>query len=144
MDALREYNEKIKPFTDIKGCAFKSYNWYKGGADELVYEAGLCWELKQLGYQVLRQQDFPIFYKGEQTNILRRIDVAVETFTLGNIILELKSVNYIEDKHRQQLHSYLRLTNTRYGMLLNFGPKMVYTEIWEYNPTDNSCYRIKV
>lgn len=142
MDALAEYRDRMRPFGDIKGCAFKSYNFYHDGVDELIYEVGLLWELEQLGYKVHRQKEFPVYYKGAVTDICRRMDLVVETPKIGNIILELKSVNYVEDKHRKQLWSYMRLTDTTYGMLINFGPKGVYTETFEYDSQSNSCYRI--
>lgn len=141
MDAQKEYNDRVKVFYDIKGCAFRSQDWYHGGVDELVYEVGLKWELEHLGYIVLRQTEFPVYYRGVQTDIRRRMDLVVAS-QLGNIILELKAVNFIDDKHRNQLHSYLRLTNTVYGMIINFSPKGVYTEIWEFDAYKNFCRRI--
>ena len=145
MDALKEYKDKSKVFFDIKGCAFRSQDWYHGGVDELVYEVGLKWELENLGYTVLRQTEFPVYYRGVITNIRRRVDLVVQSKYIGNVILELKAVNFIEDKHRLQLHSYMRLTNTTYGMMINFSPKgIVYTEIWEYDSIKNTCYRITV
>ena len=121
-----------------------SYNWYREIVDELVYEVGLKIELEQLGYKVHRQEEFEVYYKEKPTGIFRRMDVVVETETLGNIVLELKSINFIEDKQRKQLWSYLRLLNNRYGMLINFGQQSVYTEIWEYDPKTNSCSRVSL
>jgi len=142
MDALAEYRERMKPFSDIKGCAFNTYNFYHDGVDELIYEVGLKWELEQFGYMVHRQEEFPVYYKGVKTDVVRKMDLVVETPMIGNIILELKAINFIEDKQRKQLWSYMRLTNTTYGMLINFGPKGVYTEVFEYDSNSNSCYRI--
>lgn len=145
MDALKEYDDKTKVFFDIKGCAFRSQDWYHGGVDELVYEVGLKWELEHLGYTVLRQTEFPVYYRSVLTDIRRRLDLVVVSPHVGNIILELKAVNFVEDKHRAQLHSYLRLTNTTYGMLINFSPKgIVYTEIWEFDAIKNICRRITI
>ena len=139
---LKEYEKQVKPIRDIKGCAFNAYNWFRENVDELVYEVGLKIELERLGYKVRRQEEFEVYYKGEPTGMFRRMDLIVETSTMGNIILELKAVNYIEDKHRKQLWSYQRLLNNEYGMIINFGPKDVYTEIWEYDIQSNSCKRV--
>jgi len=138
---LNEYRERLKPFEDIKKCAFNSYNWYHEGVDELTYEVGLKIELEAKGYVVHRQEEFQVYYKGEPTDLRRRMDLVVETPKLGNVILELKALNFIEDKQRKQLWSYLRLLNNEYGMIINFGPKDVYTEIWHYDSETNKCER---
>lgn len=130
MTDLEIKNRRVKVFSDIVGCAFRAYNYFHWGVDELVYEAGLKAELKELGYQVLRQQEFPIYYKGKPTEVNRRIDVVVRDEVLGFVILELKAMEYIYDVQRAQLWSYMKLLNNKYGMLINFSPKGVYSENW--------------
>lgn len=130
MTDLEIKNRRVKVFSDIVGCAFRAYNYFHWGVDELVYEAGLKAELEELGYQVLRQQDFPIYYKGKPTEVNRRIDVVVRDEVLGFVILELKAMEYIYDVQRAQLWSYMKLLNNKYGMLINFSPKGVYSENW--------------
>ena len=130
MTDLEIKNRRVKVFFDIVGCAFRAYNYFHWGVDELVYEAGLKAELEELGYQVLRQQEFPIYYKGKPTEVNRRIDVVVRDEVLGFVILELKAMEYIYDVQRAQLWSYMKLLNNKYGMLINFSPKGVYSENW--------------
>ena len=130
MTDLEIKNRRVKVFSDIVGCAFRAYNYFHWGVDELVYEAGLKAELEELGYQVLRQQEFPIYYKGKPTEVNRRIDVVVRDEVLGFVILELKAMEYIFDVQRAQLWSYMKLLNNKYGMLINFSPKGVYSENW--------------
>jgi GxxExxY protein len=130
MTDLEIKNRRVKVFSDIVGCAFRAYNYFHWGVDELVYEAGLKAELEELGYQVLRQQEFPIYYKGKPTEVNRRIDVVVRDEVLGFVILELKAMEYIYDVQRAQLWSYMKLLNNKYGMLINFSPKGVYSENW--------------
>ena len=130
MTDLEIKNRRVKVFSDIVGCAFRAYNYFHWGVDELVYEAGLKAELEELGYQVLRQQEFPIYYKGKPTEVNRRIDVVVRDEVLGFVILELKAMEYIYDVQRAQLWSYMKLLNNKYGMLINFSPKWVYSENW--------------
>ena len=69
--------QRTKVFSDIVGCAFRSYNYFHWGFDEIVYEAGLKAELEDLGYEVFRQQEFPIYYKGRPTEVNRRMDLVV-------------------------------------------------------------------
>ena len=130
MTDLEIKNRRVKVFSDIVGCAFRAYNYFHWGVDELVYEAGLKAELEELGYQVLRQQEFPIYYKGKPTEVNRRIDVVVRDEVLGFVILELKAMEYIYDVQRALLWSYMKLLNNKYGMLINFSPKGVYSENW--------------
>lgn len=130
MTDLEIKNRRVKVFSDIVGCAFRAYNYFHWGVDELAYEAGLKAELEELGYQVLRQQEFPIYYKGKPTEVNRRIDVVVRDEVLGFVILELKAMEYIYDVQRAQLWSYMKLLNNKYGMLINFSPKGVYSENW--------------
>ena len=130
MTDLEIKNRRVKVFSDIVGCTFRAYNYFHWGVDELVYEAGLKAELEELGYQVLRQQEFPIYYKGKPTEVNRRIDVVVRDEVLGFVILELKAMEYIYDVQRAQLWSYMKLLNNKYGMLINFSPKGVYSENW--------------
>lgn len=135
-------SRRIKLFSDIVGCAFRSYNYYHWGVDEIVYEAGLKVELEEMGYQVIRQQEFPIFYKGKPTEVNRKMDLVVRDSVLGFVILELKSMDYVGDNQRRQLWSYMKLLNVSYGMLINFGPKGVFSENWKLGDTFNDfCIR---
>ena len=143
MTDLEIKNRRVKVFSDIVGCEFRAYNYFHWGVDELVYEAGLKAELEELGYQVLRQQEFPIYYKGKPTEVNRRIDVVVRDEVLGFVILELKALEYIYDVQRAQLWSYMKLLNNKYGMLINFSPKGVYSENWMLgSDIKDKCIRV--
>ena len=143
MTDLEIKNRRVKVFSDIVGCAFRAYNYFHWGVDELVYEAGLKAELEELGYQVLRQQEFPIYYKGKPTEVNRRIDVVVRDEVLGFVILEVKALEYIYDVQRAQLWSYMKLLNNKYGMLINFSPKGVYSENWMLgSDIKDKCIRV--
>lgn len=139
-----EFETKRKQMCDrITGCAFNSYNYWHAGVDELVYEAGLCCELEDAGYHVHRQEEFPIYYKGRASKVHRRFDLIVSDEELGNMIIELKALDTIGELHRKQLWSYLRLSNSPFGMLINFSPNGVYSERWGYDSMTQKCYRIK-
>ena len=72
------------------------------------------------------------------------MDFVVSTPLIGDIIVELKALNAIDDRQRKQLWSYLRLTNTKYGILINFGPQSVYSEKWEYDSETNRFLAINI
>lgn len=143
MNELEFEAKRHQLFNTITGCAYNSYNYWHAGMDELVYEAGLCCELEDAGYFVHRQEEFPIYYKGRPSKVNRRFDLVVSDRELGNVVLELKSLDTVGDIQRRQLWSYLRLMNCRFGMLINFSPKGVYSERWGFDEDTNRVFRIK-
>lgn len=132
---------KYQLVQDVVGCAFASYNFYHAGMDELIYEAGLMSELIERGYDVRRQEEFPVYYKGRPTPVNRRLDLVIQHKQLGLVILELKALDYCGDPQRRQLWSYMKLMNGHVGMLINFSPKGVYTENWELSSNADFCTR---
>lgn len=142
MDKVEFENRKIQMFARIVGCAFNAYNYFHAGMDELVYEAGLIVELEQHSMRVHRQEEFPIYYKGVPSPVKRRMDLVVSDRDLGDIIIELKAIDYISDVQRRQLWSYMKLMNCRYGMLINFNNEGVYSEDWELNLETGFCHRV--
>ena len=62
-----------------------------------------------------------MIYEGEQFNEGFRVDLFVE----GKVIIELKSVESINPAYRKQLLTYLKLTNTKLGFILNFGAALM-------------------
>ena len=131
MTELEFANRKTQMFARFVGCAFRAYNYFHAGMDELVYEAGLVVELEQHSMRVHRQEEFPIYYRGVPSPVKRRMDLVVNDPELGMIIIELKAIDYITDVQRRQLWSYMKLMNCRFGMLINFNKEGVYSEDWE-------------
>ena len=127
MDLIKEHNKKYKFFSDITGVAMKVYNEYRPGLLESAYEAALKYLLEQQGYKVERQVHLPIYWKDVQLDQTYRMDLVVN----DNIILELKAVSYADKEHRKQLFNYMNLTHMPYGMLINFGPKGLFSEWYE-------------
>jgi GxxExxY protein len=87
------------------------------GLFENVYEAILSKLLAQKGLYVQRQVSIPIVFQGEYFDEGFRIDL----FVNGKVIIELKSVEKITEVHKKQLLTYLKLSNTKLGFILNFG-----------------------
>jgi GxxExxY protein len=86
------------------------------GLLESVYEECLSYELKSRGFNVNRQYQIPLVYKGVNLNSNLRLDLLVN----NEIILELKSVSEVHPIHEAQLLSYLKLSNKWLGLLINF------------------------
>ena len=91
------------------------------GLLENVYEIVLLKLLANKGLHVQRQVSIPIDVEGEHFDEGFRVDLFVE----GKVIIELKSVEKIADVHKKQLLTYLKLTNTKLGFILNFGAGMM-------------------
>jgi len=87
------------------------------GLLESVYEVILVKLLAKKGLSVQRQVSIPIEFEGEHFDEGFRVDL----FVNRKVIIELKSVEKITDAHKKQLLTYMRLTNTKLGYILNFG-----------------------
>jgi len=86
------------------------------GLLESTYQAMMEQELKLRGISFRRQVDLPVSYKGIALDCGYRIDLLVE----GKIIVEIKAVEEIHPLHEAQLMTYLKLTGSRVGLLINF------------------------
>ena len=87
------------------------------GLLENVYEVILMKLLAKKGLSVQRQVSVPLEFEGEYFTEGFRADLFIE----GKVIVELKSVERIALVHKKQLLTYLKLTNTKVGYILNFG-----------------------
>ena len=86
------------------------------GLLESVYEHCLMKELHNRGIKAERQVPLPVFYKDEKLDIGFRADILVE----DAIIIELKSVREVDEIHRAQIITYLKITGNKLGLLINF------------------------
>ena len=91
------------------------------GLLESVYDLILMKLLVKKGLSVQRQVSIPIEYEGEHFDEGFRVDLFIE----GKVIIELKSVEKITEAHKKQLLTYLKLTNTKLGYILNFGAELM-------------------
>ena len=107
--------------TIILDTAFYLHKNLGPGLLESVYEAILARLLSRKGLSVQRQVSIPIEFEGEYCEEGFRADLFVE----GKVIIELKSVGKITDTHKKQLLTYLKLTNTKLGYILNFGGELM-------------------
>ncbi len=103
--------------SDVVESAFRIHRALGPGLLESVYETLLAHELEGLGHSVQRQVPVPVRYGQVVFDVGFRADVVVE----GRVILELKAVEKQHPVHSRQLLTYLRATDLRLGMLLNFG-----------------------
>lgn len=83
---------------------------------ESSYEACLLFELRKSGLNVKSQVPLPISYNGFLLEAGYRIDILVEE----RVIVEIKAVDQLADIHTAQILTYLKLTNLKLGLLINF------------------------
>ena len=111
----------MRELDDITGgivdAALRIHRDLGPGLLESVYETVLARALDQRGFQVERQQAIRFEYDGMVFEEGLRIDLLVD----NRVIVELKSVERLAAVHSKQLLTYLKLTNTPVGLLINFG-----------------------
>ena len=107
--------------TIIVDTAFYMHQNLGSGLLESVYETVLTRLLSNKGLCIQRQVSIPIVFEGEQFDEGFRADLFVE----GKVIIELKSVEKITPIHKKQLLTYLKLTNTKLGYILNCGAELM-------------------
>lgn len=101
----------------VVDTALKVHRELGPGLLETVYETILAYELEKQGLHVERQFPVAIDYRGIKFDEAFRADMIIE----DKVILELKSVESVNNAHKKQLLTYLRLTGMKLGFLLNFG-----------------------
>ncbi len=105
----------------IIGAAIEVHKVLGPGLLESAYEMGLERELKIRGLNVRRQVALPLVYKGEKCDIGYRIDLLVE----NKVIVEIKSVESLNNVHIAQVLTYLKLSNCKLGLLINFNVSLL-------------------
>jgi len=100
----------------IRGAIFNVYNNLGPGLLESVYVAALKYELKKSNLRVRIEVPVPVHYENEKLDIGFRIDILVE----NKVIIEVKSVQNLLEVHHKQVLTYLKLTNLKLAILINF------------------------
>jgi len=100
----------------VIGAAIEVHKTLGPGLLESVYEECLCRELQLIKFSYERQKSLPVEYKGAMLDCGYRLDLVVE----GRLIVELKSCDTLQPIHEAQLLTYLKLTNIKVGLLINF------------------------
>jgi GxxExxY protein len=107
--------------TAVINAAFKIHTTLGPGLFESVYEAALEYELQKRGLRVVHQIGLPVHYEEVTLELGFRVDLIVE----GKVIVEIKSIETLAPVHKKQLLTYLRLTDLRLGLLINFNVELI-------------------
>jgi GxxExxY protein len=101
-------------------CALKVHKVLGPGLLESAYEECLFYELKKANLKVEKQKSLPLVYEEVKLDVGYRIDILVE----DKFIVEIKAVETLNDVHLAQLLTYLKLSDCKLGLLINFNVKL--------------------
>ena len=111
-------NELAKVVVDAALVVHKSLG---PGLLESVYQAVLAYELRQRGLKVEAEVSIPVVYGQVQIETAFRADLIVD----GCLLIELKSIEQVNPIHKKQLLTYLRLSEIKIGLLINFNEELI-------------------
>ncbi len=104
----------------IIGCAFKVSNTLGSGFLEKVYQNALIIELKENGLNAEKEKPITIYYKDKIVG-----EYNADILVNNQIIIETKAIKTLNEVHQAQLLNYLKATELKLGLLINFGtPKI--------------------
>jgi GxxExxY protein len=107
--------------TKLVNIFFKVHKSCGPGLYEHIYESIICYELDKANIRYKRQAPINVIYDQQKFNIAFKADLIVEE----KVIVELKSVEHVLPVHSKQLLSYLRLTDLKLGLLVNFNECLI-------------------
>ena len=122
---------------EIIGAAMAVHRTLGSGLLEAVYAEALHLELQDNGIDNILEKDVNCYYKDHLLEKKYRLDMVV-----GDICVELKSVEELAAVHRAQLFNYLRLTRMPVGLLINFGGESLEGERYAFIEEKNLCCRL--
>lgn len=118
---MGELDELNKITEATIGAAIDVHRALGPGLLESAYQACLAYEPIERGRKVEQQKPLPIVYKSVQLDAGYRLDLLIE----DKVIVEIKSIDSIAPIHEAQLLSYLRLSEKKAGLIINFNVKVL-------------------
>jgi GxxExxY protein len=112
----------------IIGAAIGLHKMYGPGLLESAWENALAYDLRELGLDVQQQVGLPFVHKEMRMDVGYRIDVLVD----NKVIVEIKNVESLSEIHQAQLLTYLKLSNKKLGLLINFNRVILKDGIQRY------------
>lgn len=105
----------------VFNAALKVHQILGPGLLESAYEECLFYELKKLNLIVEKQKALPLIYEEVKLDVGYRLDILIE----NKLILEIKAVDCLNEVHFAQLLTYLKLTNCKLDLLINFNVSLL-------------------
>ncbi len=117
----KQLDDKLNDLSyNIIGACMDVHKTLGAGLLESIYEQALCIELEDRELSFVRQPEIGILYKGHAIGNFR-----ADVIVANQIIIELKAVERILPVHQAQLMTYLKITNIRLGLLINFNTSIL-------------------
>ncbi|HEY9257298.1 GxxExxY protein [Chitinophaga sp.] len=110
---------------EVVDACFVIHTRYGPGLFESVYEELLNYELRKRSLNIKRQECVKLVHENIILDRAFRADLIVE----NKVIIEIKSVEELKDMHYKQLFTYLKLTDLKLGLLVNFNVALIKTGI---------------
>lgn len=117
---------------DIIGCAIAVHKYFGPGLLENIYEQCLAIELSQKGFSVQKQVFMPVKYNGHILENAYKLDLWVDK----KVVVEIKAVEKVLPVHEAQILSYMKLSESPLGLLINFNEKLLKDGIKRYALTE--------
>jgi len=109
----------------IVGCAMAVHNEIAHGFREKTYERALCVEFKHEGLDYAQQSSFPLIYRNQKVD-----EFVPDLIIEDKIIVDTKTIESIIDEDRGMILNYLRITNLKVGLIINFKhPKLEWERL---------------
>jgi len=105
----------------IIGCAIEVHKYLGPGLLESAYQECLAYKLSETGLSVEKEKAMPLVFEGVQLECGYRIDLLVN----NQIVIEIKSVESLNDVHLAQTLTYLKLGGFKLGLLINFNVNLL-------------------
>ena len=131
---VKDFKQYKDTVYQIIGAAMNVHDELSWGLLESVYNEALHLELLDNNIANEREKHLPCYYKHHQLEKFYQMDLVV-----GDVVVELKSVDELNSAHRAQLFNYLRLTRKPIGLLINFGQPSLQGERYGYDEETNEC-----
>jgi GxxExxY protein len=112
----------------IIGCAIEVHRYLGPGLLESAYEECLAYELVKKNLNIKRQQPTPVVYKEIKLECGYRIDIIVE----NEVVIELKVVDALNPVHEAQILTYMKFSDKKLGLLINFNVTVLKNGIRRY------------
>ncbi|HEY6046935.1 MAG TPA: GxxExxY protein [Pyrinomonadaceae bacterium] len=105
----------------IVDAAYKIHTTFGPGLLESVYETILTYDLQKRHLRVRRQKPIPVYYEEVKMNVGFRADLIVDE----KVLVEVKSVEAVNPVHKKQLLTYLKVSDKKLGLLINFNVELI-------------------
>ena len=105
----------------IIGMAIDVHNSLGPGLLESAYKECLSYKLRKEGFFVEKEKSMPLYYEDVKLECGYRIDILVEK----KVVIEIKSVDALNEVHFAQTLTYMKLGNFKLGLLINFNVSLL-------------------